>query len=747
MVELLAPAGSMEALVAAVNAGCDAIYLGMNKFGARAYATNFDEDTLKEAISYCHLNNVKIYVTMNTIVFEDELEDAYQQIIKLYKLGIDAIIIQDIALLDFVKRNCPLMEAHASTQMGLDDTYGVLEAKSLGAKRVVLGRECNLETVKKVKQETKMPVEIFAHGAHCVSYSGNCLMSGLIGYRSGNRGRCVGSCRKPYELLDLTNNKSLGTSYILSMKDLQTVDVLNDLSIVDSLKIEGRMKEPVYVSNVIKHYRYALDNGKLLDNTLLNLQKTFTRTYTKGYLFKTDKKEVVNTKKPNHVGYLAGKISKIIGKKVEITLTNDLNQNDVICIESKHEITYPVVKMYDEKGNLIKSANKKCYLYIDEDCHVGDSVYIVKDNKYLLALEQESKNLTRRVKVSFFLEAKIGMNVSLTAICGYHSVSVSNEYVTEESKKALVYESVYKQLNRLNDTVYEIESLELSCDDYAFIPSSVINELRRDVINKLNEERLMVDRKVTLVSSDEAINITPSPRSISVFCTTKEQYEVAKEMGIETIYYDNYVRRNEANYIDCKDVMLVGGYGGINHYKNENTYLVSDFSLNVVNSRTIYLLHKRNVDRITISHESNKVNIEQIIKEFESRYHSTPNLEMIVYGHIHLLNTKYCPLKVNNLCGKCRINQYAIKDDYGEFPIISHPDCTTTIVNGRILNLLDEIRYLPNGINVFRLQFTIESKEEVRRIIELALRKLNGDNTKCFNNATDTRGHYNKEIM
>ena len=251
MTELLAPAGSMEALKAAISNGCDAIYLGMQKFGARAYSSNFDLETLKEALAYAHLRNVKIYVTMNTIVFESEIEEMKEQIRELNDIGVDGIIVQDLAALDYIVNNFIDVEAHCSTQMGIDDLDGTLLFKELGASRVVLSREVELEKVKEIKKQAKIPLEIFVHGALCVSYSGNCLMSGLIGYRSGNRGRCVGSCRKEYDLIDTTTGASIGKNYILSTKDLNTIDHIEDLREIDSLKIEGRMKEPAYVANVV----------------------------------------------------------------------------------------------------------------------------------------------------------------------------------------------------------------------------------------------------------------------------------------------------------------------------------------------------------------------------------------------------------------------------------------------------------------------------------------------------------------
>ncbi len=211
----------------------------MQKFGARAYSSNFDLETLEEAVKYAHLRDVKIYVTMNTIVFENEIEEMKTQMDALNNIGVDGVIVQDLAAFDYMVSNFTDMEAHCSTQMGIDDLEGTLLLKDLGAKRVVLSRELEIEKVKEIRKLVKVPLEIFVHGALCISYSGNCLMSGLIGYRSGNRGRCVGSCRKPFELLDKTDGTSLGKSYILSAKDLNTIDHINDLKGIDSLKSKG----------------------------------------------------------------------------------------------------------------------------------------------------------------------------------------------------------------------------------------------------------------------------------------------------------------------------------------------------------------------------------------------------------------------------------------------------------------------------------------------------------------------------
>ena len=229
MSELLAPAGSVEAFFAAINAGADAIYVGLNTFSARAYANNFSVEELKELVAYAHLRNVKIFITMNTIVFQDELVKAYALIDELANIPVDALIIQDLALINYVTKKYPHIEAHVSTQMGIDDLEGIKVLEGLGVKRIVLAREVPIDKIKDLKSKTTMPLEAFIHGALCVSYSGNCLMSGLIGMRSGNRGRCVGSCRKLYNLVNLSTDFIFPKQYLLSMKDLNTTEHINDL--------------------------------------------------------------------------------------------------------------------------------------------------------------------------------------------------------------------------------------------------------------------------------------------------------------------------------------------------------------------------------------------------------------------------------------------------------------------------------------------------------------------------------------
>lgn len=747
MTELLAPAGDMEALKAAVSNGCDAIYLGMQKFGARAYSSNFDMEALKEAVIYTHLRNVKIYVTMNTIVFENELCDMREQLQQLNEIGVDGIIVQDLAVFDYVAGNFIDMEVHCSTQMGIDDIEGTLLCKEMGADRVVLAREADIEKVKKIKRASGIPLEVFVHGALCVSYSGNCLMSGLIGYRSGNRGRCVGSCRKPYELIDRTANVSLGRSYILSTKDLNTIDYIDDLKEIDSLKIEGRMKEPAYVANVVSKYRMALD-GKVSDEDKENLNKTFNRTYTKGYMFHEDAKDITNIQKPNNFGYEIGRITKYFRGMYEITLSRVLNQNDIIRIDHKNEdVNLSVVRLYDRSGKLINKAEKVCYIKVKEKLSIGDAVYKTKDYLYYKELENSSDKEYRRFNLNLKVYAYPGSKLVIDAEgLGFRYLYESSETLSEAVNNPTTKKQVLKQFSRLNDTIFVLNVVEF--EEYnAFIPAKLLNSARREIVQALYNLKLDSKKRRTKQTGVKAkISFLPKKPYITAVVTNREQYDVCKDLGIEEVYFNNIIRRNQNVYQEKEGQLLIGGYGGIYRYRTTNPF-VTDYSMNVVNSISCYELYRLGAKRVTLSYELNKKQIIELIDAYYDENGGYPALEMIVYGRAPLMFTKYCPMRKMNLCGSCKNKSYEIKDEYGSFPVITHDDCTATIINGKILNLLDEMPFI-DGIEAFRLNFTIESKDEVFKVVNDALGKLNGTSSKTlFNQETDTRGHFNKEIL
>lgn len=747
MAELLAPAGNMEALIAAISNGCDAIYLGMQKFGARAYSSNFDFESLKEAISYAHLRNVKIYVTMNTIVFENEIEAMKLQMHQLNEIGVDAIIVADLAAFDYLVNNFADMEAHCSTQMGIDDLDGTLLFKELGANRIVLSREVPIEKVKEIKKIAKVPLEIFVHGALCVSYSGNCLMSGLIGYRSGNRGRCVGSCRKEYEIIDKTTDEALGKNYILSTKDLNTIDYIDDLKEIDSLKIEGRMKEPAYVANVVSRYRRALDY-KITEEDKTNLSKTFNRTFTKGYLFHEDKKDITNILRPNNYGYEIGRISNIVKGMYEIKLTRPLNQNDIIRISHNNEdIVLTVVKLYDKEGKLINRANDIGYIKIKEKLSKDDVVYLTKDYLYYKELESSLEKEFKRFNLNIKVNAQPNSKLMIEAEgLGFNFLYEGEDILSEAINNPTTKEQVIKQFSRLNDTIFELNNVIYEeCN--VFIPAKLLNVARREIVQALYELKLNSKKKsIKAFKAKEKISFAPREPFFTASVTSKEQYDACVSCGIKEIYFDNTVRRNQNNYKEKEGQLLIGGYGGIYHYRKTNPF-ITDYSLNVVNSDSCYELFNLGAKRVTLSYELNKTQIEDLISSYYEKNDGYPALEMIVYGRAPMMFSKYCPLKKMNQCGSCKTRSYELKDEHGTFPIITHDDCTTTILNGKILNLLDEVQNI-EGVEAFRLNFTVESKEQVIKTINTAMKKLKSkDNQIIFNKETDTRGHFNKEIM
>ncbi len=304
-VELLAPAGDMEVLKAAIEAGCDAVYLAGKMYGARAFAGNFSNDELINAINYAHLYGVKVYVTVNTIVYEDEVDNFINYIKFIHKNNVDAILIQDLGMFDLIRKKFPNLEIHASTQMHIHNKEGALLAKKLGIKRIVIARETPIDVIKKIKEEVDIEIECFIHGALCVSYSGQCYMSALIGNRSANRGTCAQCCRRKYDLYDENNNKLNHDKYLLSTKDLLTLDNIDKiiLSGVDSLKIEGRLKSKEYVYEVVSIYRKVIDNYYLKNKTLqlkeniITLKKLFNRSFTKGFILNENNNNFTYEKK------------------------------------------------------------------------------------------------------------------------------------------------------------------------------------------------------------------------------------------------------------------------------------------------------------------------------------------------------------------------------------------------------------------------------------------------------------------
>ncbi len=368
-VELLAPAGSMEALQAAVQNGCDAVYLGGKMFGARAFANNFDDEQIIEAIAYAHVYGVKVYVTMNTLIYDHEIDDALSYAYFLYTHDVDAVIVQDLGLLERIRVQIPQLEVHASTQMHVHNEEGIRYMRDIGVKRVVLPRETSLSEIQKYSA-LGVDLEVFVHGAICVSYSGQCYMSSLLYDRSGNRGSCAQPCRMQYQLCKeengkVTTVKSVG-SYLLSPKDLNTLAYIPELidAGITSFKIEGRMKRPEYVAQIVSLYRKAIDAYKRnvsfeIDKEIEDaMKKVFHRGFTQGHIFQKMGSRLMNPIRPNHIGIPIGHVLQVHDSRVRIQLKEDLSQGDGIRILDKKEDKGFVVNKLYKGGKLVNSACK-----------------------------------------------------------------------------------------------------------------------------------------------------------------------------------------------------------------------------------------------------------------------------------------------------------------------------------------------------------------------------------------------------
>ena len=406
--ELLCPAGNKESLIAAINSGADAIYLSGKKFGARAFATNFSNEELKEAIRIGKIYGVKIYVTMNTLIKENEIDEFLSQVEFLYSNGVDAILMQDFGMICLCLKKYPNLEIHASTQAHNSSLQGIDFLYKLGVKRVVLPREMSLDEIKLIK--TPIEKEVFIHGALCVSYSGRCLISQVLGGRSGNRGECAGCCRFKWKLYK--SDKLLKEGYLLSMKELNlSDDVLKLVPYVDSLKIEGRMKSPTYVSFITNYYRKILNGEKITDIDKETLQSLFYRGYTKGHLLNS--KDLVNTKSPNHIGLPIGKVIDVNDSKITILLDKELNQEDGIrFLESGKGLI--VNYLYDMKDRLISKGSPKQKIILDNKIGLTslDTVSLTTNHKLITKFD----NITKKVDIAIKVIAKINEPLEITFI-------------------------------------------------------------------------------------------------------------------------------------------------------------------------------------------------------------------------------------------------------------------------------------------------------------------------------------------
>ncbi len=699
-VELLAPAGNMENLKYAVMAGCDAVYLGLKKFGARAFSSNFSDSEFIEAVNYCHLYGVKVYVTLNTIIYDYEVEDFLETVDFIHKNNVDAVLIQDLGMLDLVRKTYPNLEVHASTQMHIHNLDGVKVLERLGIKRAVLARETSIDTIKYIKENSNIELEVFVHGALCVSYSGECLMSKFIGGRSGNRGECAGACRLSYDVVDDNNNILNKNKYPISTKDLNTIYYIDKLieSGASSLKIEGRMKSREYVYMVVKLYRDTIDNyyktGKVIVNEddLLKLKKIFNREYTKGFLFNIKNNELINSYRPNHMGVNVGKVLNYKNGYATILLTDHVSIGSGLRVLSKNNKDVGIlVNEFYKKDKLVKDAYKNDIISIKvhDKVYKDDIVVITNDKSISNDIEEYIKNNKRKVLISGKVSCKLG-NITLEVSDGVNNVVVSSNNVFKSINKSTTKEDIRVKLNKLLNTVYKFNSLVINIDSNLFIPLKEINGLKNDMVMLLNDKRLY---KINYVKSKYYIDLPDFKKEELITCYTNNINNLDKKYDI--VYTDNNCLPRVVDKYDNYNNVMIGELGGFNKCSNVTT----DVSFNVVNSYAVAFLHSMGSSCVTLSYEMTDSDIENLVNSYINRYNKRPNLELIVYGYPVIMCSKYSLNKEYNK------NILYLKDRFNnKFRVITK----NNIMYIYFYNKIDKYdkKYYEIGIN--RLRFNLD---------------------------------------
>ena len=744
--ELLAPAGSFASLKAAVAAGADAVYMGGARFGARAYAQNADQDEMIAAIEYAHLHGCRLYMTVNTLFKENELGELYEYLFPYYKAGLDGVIVQDLGALSFIREHFPGIELHASTQMTITSVYGAKELKRLGCCRVVPAREVSLEEIRRIYDETGMDIETFVHGALCYCYSGQCLMSSLIGGRSGNRGRCAQPCRLPYRVYGQENGTAVNKEdqkCVLSMKDLCTLDILPQIleAGVFSLKIEGRMKSPRYTAGVVRIYRKYLDR--------------YLEYGSEGYYVEPeDKKELLDLF--DRGGFTSGYYTRHNGR-------------DMIALKEKPEF---------------RETNKELFDFLDREYVETEKKEPVEGYAYLAE----------------------GLPSVLTLTCGDISVTVSGQEPQAAKNQPMTREKVIRQLGKTGATAFEFTELEAEVCGALFLPVQALNELRREGFEALTEaiqnqwrrkapeagevqngadsgekssraagcagpvpDESAGKRPMYLTVSAEtgdqlsAALVVPEVRRICLDASSfqperwAEFVQLIHQAGKECYLTLPHIFRTHAigffrTYRSCLeqagfDGLLIRAFEEIQWMREEQISFSASFDASVYawNHGAVHTLKEEQAAFITAPWELNSRELEPV---FEACRREGLPAELIVYGRAPMMVSAQCITKTVKGCSKCPSLLW-MKDRTGaRLPVQNHcAFCYNTILNPLPVSLhgcADSVKRLaPEGL---RLCFTIETGEETKAVLNaFAAEFIRGENAEPpFTEFT--RGHFRRGV-
>lgn len=795
MIELLSPVGDFECLKAAVQNGADAVYFGAGSFSARAFATNFDDSDLEKAITYAKLRGVKTNLTLNTLIKNDEMSNAIELAKKAYEFGIDAIIVQDLGLARYLIKNFPGLAIHGSTQMSVHNLEGVLALQKMGFSRVVLSRELSLQEIEYICQNSDIEIEVFVHGALCISYSGQCLFSSMVGGRSGNRGKCAQPCRLPYELLK--DSETIDKGYLLSPRDLCGLEYLPQLvnAGVSCLKIEGRMKTPEYVATVTRIYRKYLDlaiKGESFEidaTDKKDLLQVFNRGgFSSGHLVGDSNKNLVYKNKSNNMGIFLGSISNFNANKGHISFTtaNTVSVGDKISIENKkHETSIYTISelMINDKnipqafeGQKIKTGRMK------GNISVGDKIYKVSDKRLtstsLNTLNQELRKIDLNCKMVVKKDLPISIEV---ADNNGVSVNIESDIIPVEALNSpITKERLIAQLSKTSNTPFQFKNIEIDLDDELYIQGiSNINELRRQILAQYEEKVIKSFRR----NSKNVVKYCDFANDSSAFYGNKKisvllniinnNFDYTKLQNVDKIYipfkyfvlkdfsstvetitktfdtyiymptiirnnYNKLINKNLSHILDTYKIkgFVVSNIGNLELLKNyRNDYeFICNYTFNVFNDLTINELP---FNAITLSPELNKLDLHNFKRNYMT--------ELIVYGKTPLMNSNYCLLGKTNKCyNSCEHlcnnsdKKFYLKDRLGFlFRVVpDNIDTVTTIYNSKITS----IEHKDVIVNSVRIDILDENIDDINKVINVVKsgNKVEGNDF--------TNGNFNREI-
>ena len=774
-VEILAPAGSYDSLVAAIAAGADAVYIGGTRFGARAYADNLDVDAMCKAIDYVHLHGRKIYLTVNTLLKEQELEELYSYLLPYYQHGLDAVIVQDIGVLQYIRKQFPDLPIHASTQMTITNLLGAKMLENLGVERVVTARELQLGEIREISDNTNLEIESFVHGALCYSYSGQCLFSSMIGGRSGNRGQCAQPCRLPYSVEGAKKNQ-----YLLSPKDMCTLEQIPELidAGIFSFKIEGRMKKPEYVALVTSMYRKYVDLylevGKEKYFVDVKDKEMLMDLYNRGgfcggYYSTQNGPEMLSLNRPNHAGVPAIQITEQVGKRISGCALVDIHKGDIIelpDVDGNENYTYG--------HDVQKGAYTEIFVRNKLNLSKGEILNRTRNDSLIQIIQENIIKKEMKESIDGTLLAEVGKPIELCLTYKDVSVNVSGDDVQEAKNQPMDAERIEKQIRKTGGTPFEFKNVSVELKGIVFVPMQSINELRRKGLKVLEEKYLEQYRRPFIENrfAKKNANLSQNVPKLYVSVDTIEQWtETVKEENVLRIYLNSCAVNAEENlkeiidsthdngkeiYLTMPNIFrksfsknllllkwdgaLIKNYESFLFLKNQNFSkpIVTDSNLYVFNNYSKEFWLNEGVEHITAPLELNQKELKELGLETS---------EFVIYGYTPMMVTAQCIQKTTKGCDK-QMKQIQMQDRMKkEFTVKNFCKyCYNIIYNSSptfLIDQLDEVKKL--NPKALRLNFTIENREQTKEIL-----KMYADACKQKNEMSSklefTRGHFKRGI-